>query len=147
MLKIGLKNTYVEEIFTLENWSPQLVQGFSEKSGKRYLFKNVNVYFPFSLYSLYYLLCRFRRYVVLNFFEEEEELLLEVFKIHLGGSMRTQSRTPWPSLWGNIHTHFFMENVNVMLQLCGWVGKNILIMIFCVTKWFQRKSHFKRKKL
>ena len=29
--------------------------------------------------------------------------------------------------------------------LGGWVGKNIFIMTFCVTKWFKRKSHFKRK--
>ena len=26
-----------------------------------------------------------------------------------------------------------------------WVGKNIFIMTFCVTKWFKRKPHFKRK--
>ena len=29
--------------------------------------------------------------------------------------------------------------------LGGWVGKNIFM--FCVTKWFQRKSHFKRKSI
>ena len=29
--------------------------------------------------------------------------------------------------------------------LGGWVCQNKFIMMFCVTKWFQRKSHFKRK--
>ena len=29
--------------------------------------------------------------------------------------------------------------------LGGWVGKNIFM--FCVTRWFQRKSHFKRKNI
>ena len=31
--------------------------------------------------------------------------------------------------------------------LGGWVGKDIFIMTFSVTKWFQRKSHFKRKNI
>ena len=30
--------------------------------------------------------------------------------------------------------------------LGGWVVKNEFIM-FCVTKWFQRRSHFKRKNI
>ena len=29
--------------------------------------------------------------------------------------------------------------------LGGWMGKNIFM--FCVTKWFQRKSHFNRKNI
>ena len=31
--------------------------------------------------------------------------------------------------------------------LSGWVGKTIIAMTFCVTKWFQRRSHFKRKNI
>ena len=31
--------------------------------------------------------------------------------------------------------------------LGGWVVKNIFIMTFCETRWFQRKSHFKRKNI
>ena len=31
--------------------------------------------------------------------------------------------------------------------LNGWMGKNKFIMTFCVTKWSQRKSQFKRKNI
>ena len=43
------------------------------------------------------------------------------------------------------HTHFVTKNLNLTLQACGWVGKNIFTMTFCVTKRFRRKSHFIRK--
>ena len=29
----------------------------------------------------------------------------------------------------------------------GWVGKDVFIMMFCVTKWFQRRSYFERKNI
>ena len=31
--------------------------------------------------------------------------------------------------------------------LGGWLVKNEFIMMFCVTNWFQRRSHFKRKNI
>ena len=31
--------------------------------------------------------------------------------------------------------------------LGAWVSKNVFIMMFCVTKWFKRKPHFKRKNI
>ena len=43
VLKIGLRSTYVRYIFTLEDWSPQLVQGCSERVGTRHPLKNINL--------------------------------------------------------------------------------------------------------
>ena len=31
--------------------------------------------------------------------------------------------------------------------LGAWVSKNVFIMMFCVTKWFKRRPHFKRKNI
>ena len=39
-----------------------------------------------------------------------------------------------------------LSSLGVMSMPILWVSKNILMM-FCVTKWFQRKSHFKRKNI
>ena len=50
------------------------------------------------------------------------------------------------SLRGDVHTHFVTQNVNLTF-LGWWVGKTIFAMEFCVTKWFQRRSHFKRKNI
>ena len=50
-------------------------------------------------------------------------------------------------LRGDVHTHFVTENVNLTFQVGEWVGKNIFIVTFGVTKWFRRRSKFKRKSI
>ena len=63
--------------------------------------------------------------------EEETSRLDQINNSHtLGGS-------PYPCCHAKRQSDF----------LGGWVVKNEFIMMFCVTKWFQRRSHFKRKNI
>ena len=63
--------------------------------------------------------------------EEETSWLDQISNSH------TLERRPYPFCHAKRQSDF----------LGGWVVKNIFIMMFCVTKWFQRRSDFKRKNI
>lgn len=67
----------------LANWSPQLIQGFPERSETKHLFKNANLKFLFSPHSLYYLLYRFRIQVATNLWSEEIGNITKMFHKHI----------------------------------------------------------------
>ena len=132
-----------------------------------YLYMNLGAFwFQFVYFSHFYLLAR-HIYCICNFIRMEASFFSLHFnsKYYIHQNDKNFSDILWWStfkclikkhtiqkvsiIWllkSDVHTQFLMQNFNLEV-LGGWVGKDIFIMTFSVTKWFQRKSHFKRKNI
>ena len=69
--------------------------------------------------------------------------LLALYTVYNNG--RSSSRSQKLSSLGAMSTTILLQKTSIWP--CMWVGKNIFITKFCVTKWFWRKYHLKRKNI